>query len=154
MTHEQEYLNNLMGNGYDVTVTVITGDICPCMVSRDANISEYSAVWHELNPAPGNEHCNGTGLINRTSTVTSVKSFITNELESMESYLTQKLMTEIGEKHSSYVMMLGCAVAGAKFDLSILNRKNATFTYKSNDYKLIHHFDLDCCQVGLLKQMD
>ena len=154
MTHEEQYIRRLMNKGYDISVTVITGDKCPCMTSRDSTVSEYSAVWHELNPAPDNEHCNGTGLINQKSTVTAVKSFLTNELETMATYLSKQLMTEIGEKHNRYLMMFGCVAAGVKFDLSILDRKNATFTYKSKNYRLIHSFDLDCCQIGLLFQKD
>jgi len=154
MTHEEQYINRLMNKGYDISVAVLTGDVCPCMVSRDANVSEYSAIWHELNPAPGNEHCNGTGLINQVSTITSIKSFLTNELETMAIYLSKQLMTEIGEKHNRYLMMFGCAAIGTKFDLSVLDRKNATFIYESKDYRLIHSFDLDCCQIGLLFQKD
>ena len=147
MTHKEEYVRQLMDRGQTGTVTVVTGTVCPCMTSRDVNVFEYSAYWHELHR---NEHCNGTGLIDVTTTQTTIRSFFTNEMETMATYLSKQLLTEIGEKQTRYLMMLGCAAAGSMFDLSSLNRRNAVFTFNSKDYRLMHFFDLDCCQVGIL----
>jgi len=158
MTDQSVFMLDCYRLGTTATVTQVTGTVCPCKKDRGSSFE-----WHRLNPSA--ENCNGTGLINKTTTTTSVKAFFTNRLQSLMVFLHQYKKSEIGELDGADMFMFGVAKAAdaSYFDISGLketgdNRANKV-TFNSQDYLVRHVYSIAGLnevvigQVGLLKKI-
>ena len=158
MTDQTVFMRDCYRFGNSATVTQVTGTACPCVKS-----SGSSREWHRLNT--GADECNGTGLINTTTTTTTVKAFFTNRLQSLMVFLNQFKKSEIGELDSADLFIFGVAKASdaSYFDISGLketgdNRANK-ITFASEDYLVRHVYSIAGLnetvvgQVGLLKRI-
>lgn len=75
MTNAERFLLSILKNGVDATITVYSGGTqCPCMISRGSEAPAYSADWHRRNPTATD--CEGTGLINSTTSTVKLKTMI------------------------------------------------------------------------------
>ena len=158
MTDQSTFMIDCYRFGNTATVTQVTGTACGCVASQGS-----SREWHRLHPTA--DDCNGTGLIDTTTTTTSVKSFFTNRLQSLMTFLNQYKKTEIGEIDDADLFIYGVAKAldASYFDISGLketgdNRANKV-TFNSQDYQVRHIYDIPGLdetvigQVGLLKKI-
>ena len=158
MTDRSVFMLDCYRFGNTATATQVTGTACGCVKS-----SGSSREWHRLHP--DDDNCNGTGLVNTTTTTTSVKAFFTNRLQSLMTFLNQYKKTEIGELDDADLFMYGVAKASdaSYFDISGLketgdNRSNKV-TFNSQDYLVRHVYDIPGLnetvigQVGLLKKI-
>jgi len=124
------------------TITVITGTTCPCMASRDSSNPSYSADWHRVNSSAA--ACNGTGLISRTTTVTTVHAFFhpVSAVRDDIPRLAEKL-SEIGElDEKDYMMFSPVKSDGTAFSMSGMAERKDKVTYDGKDYLVRHVFDL------------
>jgi len=143
MTDKEIFCEDLNHFGKSATLVQVTGDACPCMTWRDSDNPSYSAEWHRLNPAA--EDCNGTGLINRTTTNTTIKAYfypptaLPNRL-----ILTKEKIEVIGELQNDDLMLFGAvnASTGAYVDLSGLDELQDYITIDSRKYFVRHYYDL------------
>ena len=152
MTKRERHLRWLMKRGKDATLTIISGDTCPCKISRGSNFSEE---WHSNNLSA--EHCLGTGLINRTTATVAVKSVFTTEIETLPTFISAELKLEIGRLQNRDLVMFGCCQAsdGTFYDMTQIKEHSDTVTYRSKVYVMRHHMDLDdIMQIGVLKEKE
>ena len=124
--------------GSAATLKRVTGTACPCMVSRDANKPAYSAEWHRLNPVAA--ACNGTGLISRTTTSTSILAFF-YEAGIAGSEIRKAFDTaEIGELALDDVLAIGALNASTAAFVGMVRDDN--ITVGSREYKVFHVSEL------------
>ena len=155
MEKRERHLQWLMKRGKDATLTIISGDTCPCMTSRDPNHPAYNEEWHDNNLSA--EDCLGTGLINRTTTTVAVKSVFTTEIETLPTFISAELKLEIGRLQNRDLVMFGCCQAsdGTFYDMTHIKEHSDTVTYRSKVYVMRHHMDLDdIMQIGVLKEKE
>jgi len=118
------------------TISVITGTVCPCKAASRDGIS-YSKQWHRDNPAPGDEACSGTLLIDRTTTVTNIKAvFYAVDLGGNTLPRNLQALAAIGEIQKDDLFMIGTYDVdnNAYYDLSDANWDNDFITYNSTKY--------------------
>jgi hypothetical protein len=128
------------------------------MTWRDSAHPSYSAEYHRQYPLA--TACNGTGLINRTTTTITIKAmFIPAGLMASMSMLSKETLAAIGEIQKDDVVMFGAVntATGAIYNLSNLNELQDKITFQSRDYVVRHYFDSwfdDLVgQVGVLKRI-
>ena len=126
-----------------ITLTVVTGDQCPCMISRDANNPTYSEQWHRDNS--GEDDCQGTGLINSSTADTTLKcilgtwGIISNSIPG-----AKKVLTEIGEVNTTDLFGYGFVNTSTLAFTSLLSytEYNAYITYSSVEYNIKDVFEV------------
>jgi hypothetical protein len=135
--------------GVTASLETVAGTVCPCTTERGA----YSPEWHRLNPAAAS--CAGTGLVNRTTTTTSIKAMF-YEAGIAGDEIHKKFSAEIiGQVKDDDLFMLGTqnASTGTQVTLS----KDANITVGSYKYKVWHISDLMpgdvCAQWAILKRI-
>lgn len=158
MTDQEMYTIDLYHHGHDAALTQISGTTCPCMTWRDPDNPSYSAEWHRLNPTA--DPCNGTGLIDTTTTNTSIKAFFypPTALPNRQ-ILTKEMLAVIGEIAHDDLMLFGSvdATTGVLVDLTGLNEARDYITYNSQKYLARHvfslHTNIEVGQFALLKRI-
>jgi hypothetical protein len=157
--HQQERLAKfLVRRGMTATVTIVTGTQCPCMISRDPNNPSYNPEWH-VTVNPSADDCGGSGLINTTTTVTTVYASFMNEMQNINTLLTDQLLKEIGEVKTTDVIMVGQFEAdGTFFNMSQFSEQSDKVTFGGVDYVVRHYHDIYhgelVGQVSLLKRKE
>lgn len=137
MTEADRFLSWLLDFGEAGTLSIVTGTACPCMVSRDANISEYSPEWHRNNPTA--EACGGKGLITITTTTTNLKAIVCSPSAAGGSkYSVKEYLSTIGELQKDDMLFWGSinTATNAFLDLSGKNEARDYVTFQSVNYKI------------------
>jgi len=132
-------LNAIIRYGNTATLVYYTGDQCPCMISRDSGRPQYSAEWHENNPAPDNENCLKTGLINKTAYNLTCLGFIYLVDFKEDSRAVNKYeFKEIGLFEDCDLVAIGLvnSSTNAFVDVSGLDRQTSVLTYKNIAYNI------------------
>jgi len=140
----QRFVRNCARYGAEATLTQITGgDDCPCRLTYDGENPTYSKEWHDNNPSI--EDCLGTLKINRETTETNVKFFVT---DIRLSETTQALQKEIKETIGN-ILRDDLAVTGTVnvdemifVDLSDADEKDTYVTVNSKIYRIKAIFEL------------
>ena len=124
----------MLQEGETATLTVITGDECRCFTYRDSAHPRYDPEWHAQNPTA--EDCQGTGLVNRTETVTTIKAFFHHPAHySAEVQSKENKYVEVGELLNGELIMQGTFDTSGNFiDMSSYTEKTARITYLGTDY--------------------
>lgn len=140
MNNEQNrFIRYLMRHGVSITATQIAGDACPCISN---NRSVYSAQWHADNPSA--DDCNKTGVINSTTTNTSIKAMLTFDANTLTNFLGIEAKGVIGEIQKGEVIMYGqCDTDGDFFDVSEFSERRDYLTYDSIEYFVRDNFKID-----------
>ena len=117
-------------------LSTITGDQCPCMISRDANNPRYSEEWHRNNP--DEDDCEQTGLINSVTVTTNIKGIAYPASLTNSSGIPSGLTTvsQIGEMDATDVAWIGTLNLGSHefISLSGYDDYNSKITYNDQDY--------------------
>ena len=152
--YQKRFCEYLLLQGTDIMVTQITGDTCPCTTWRDGS---YSPEYHsEINTTV--EDCQGTLLINRTTTTFTLKGIVSLGIQSLNTFMTKEILSEIGELQNEDLLLFGQCKAsdGSFFDLTVLSEQRDTLTIDSIDYIRRHsfmvNFGKDIGQISLLKR--
>ena len=136
MTEVERFLSWLYDYGNEASwVSVTGGTACPCMVNRGSDVYEYSQEWHRNNPA--SEMCDGTGLIGRTLTTTTIKAIIHPPGVQFNSIYTPKeSLTPIGELQIDDMLLWGSVnvSTGAFVDLSSMDEAKDYIVFQSKNY--------------------
>ena len=117
-------------------LSTITGDQCPCMISRDANNPRYSEEWHRNNTTA--DDCNKTGLINSVTVTTNIKGIAYPasmvNASNIQSGLTT--LSQIGEMDATDIAWIGTLNLDSYefISLSGYNDYNSKITYNDQDY--------------------
>ena len=122
-----------------LTISIITGTACPCLVADDSDETSYNPGWHRANPAPGDEDCDGSGIIdpNKTTTVTNLKAMIfTEKLTTQADSTMDVILDQLGKIQATDLIICGCWDSDneAYFSISGYNDRTAKITYDSKDY--------------------
>ena len=160
MTNEQRINRTIYKNGHSATVTVVAGDVCPCMIFEDANNPSYSREWHRLNPTA--DDCSGTGLINTSSNDTNIKAmFYPVALKVQSLNLDKESLDKIlGEMQNDDLIMYGAVDISdlSTFDLSILSEYHDKILYRTNYYFVRHLFEIAAdsfiSQIAFIKRLN
>lgn len=141
MSDAVRYRQDLVRYGQTATVAAITGTACPCMVSRDSARPSYSAQWHRDNT--GAAACNGTGLISRTTTSTTIYGLFIPLSAAYQVMRAAEKLAEIGELDNNDMMLYGATTStGTAFDLSALVERKDTITWDGKTFLVRMVFDL------------
>lgn len=141
MTKQTRFCMHLLRKGASATLSSVTGTQCPCMISRDADNPEYSHEWHRLYPDA--DDCNGTGLIDTTTTTTTIKGMVYPvQAATAAGLLSKEIMEVIGETQKDDLLWLGTAngTTGAFVDLSSYTEADDSISYESITYNIRHTF--------------
>jgi len=112
------------------TLTTVTGDTCPCMEQGRKN---YSPDWHVANP--GEDDCEGTGLINTSTTTINIKAVFSPVGLAGNSIPTMKEFIEtIGEIQKDDLFLWG-TVNTADGSFADLSGKSEYTDYITKDSK-------------------
>jgi|GEM_PF-2217891 len=152
MTRKERHLRNLNRKGRTITATIVIGDVCPC-TTQGGRDGEYDPLWHEAYPEA--EDCQGSKLINRSKSNTSLKSFVI-DYASLSNFYTKESISLIGRISTdvdSKVMVGACNTDGSEFDLTTLNEHSDYLTYNSIKYKLRDVIPLNPAQCGVLEKI-
>jgi len=152
MTRKERHLRNLNRKGRTITATIVTGDVCPC-TTQGGRDGEYDPLWHEA--YPGAEDCQGSKLINRSKSVTNLKSFVI-DYASLSNFYTKEsigLVGRISTDVDSKVMIGACNTDGTEFDLTTINEHSDYFTYDSLNYKRRDVISLNPAQICVLERI-
>ena len=158
MSRASRFIGACLRYGDVFTAASVTGTQCPCMISRDANNPTYSPDWHINNPAPGDEDCNGSGLIDTTSTTINLKGFLYPAALLGTSQVPEDIKSVIGEITNADLIVYGQVNTDtlAFYDLSGLTEYDDTITFDSVTYVDRKTFDLKIqnriAQVSLFKR--
>ena len=149
MSKQTRFMSFIFRQGESATINSVTGTTCPCWA---VGVTGYNPQWHADYPAA--EACNGTGLIVRTTTQTSIKAkFYPAGVIGM-SDLPEDFKTAIGEKQEDHILMYGqCnASTGAYVSVSGYTEDDDYITYNSVNYRFRKVYTLPeiLCQVSLL----
>ena len=128
MNFSAQMVKAFLRNGRTVSLYTYTGDACPCTTET----GRYDPQWHRDNPAPGDEDCNGTTVIDVSETITSVKCFIYSPFASFGKVTAPyKQLMPIGEMTKDDLIYYGGVVASTGVFQSLKNLNNL------KDYVLI-----------------
>jgi hypothetical protein len=130
MTNKEVHLVDCYHDGESASLTTVSGTTCPCCAD-----GEYSAEWHRNNADA--DDCNGTCLIDTTTTTTSVKGFFAHVgLITRTMLLEKEIKTLIGELQQDDVICYGMvnATTAAEIDMDGLSELADTLTYNSDTY--------------------
>ena len=130
MNHQAHFLNHVRNNGQSAVYTAITGDACPCVNSATGYCDQE---WHFRNPAPGDEDCNGTGLIDTVTTNTNIKAFILPKAD-----LNEIQRQKVGLRAEDDYLFVGALNVSAEtlFDISGFNADHDYITFATHKYIL------------------
>lgn len=148
MSKQANFIRHCVRKGHSLTFTITTGDTCPCMSWRGVG---YSKDWHRTgNPGADVPDCNGTGLINTSTSNKTIKGFIVSEVMLGERNLPESVKTEIGKLDSAYMLLYGQVdISNNSFySLADFVERETLFTYSGDTYKVRKVFPLS--EVGEL----
>lgn len=136
---------NMLASSF--TLTEISGDACPCMISRDSARPSYSKEWHRNNPSETN--CNNLGIINTSTANTACKGVLLPPGLAGNSIPGGKEFLEaIGEIQTGDLICWGTVntLTMAFVDLSGKSEYTTYVTYDSNKYTIRDVSDI--CGIG------
>jgi hypothetical protein len=137
MTNQERILDWMNRYGDECTLSVVTGTACPCSTARDSANPQYSLNWHRDNPSSA--ACNGTMLITRTTTTTTIKAVIHPPSVFANSiYAPKELLTALGEYQKDDMIYWGGinTTTLAIVDISGTNENRDYLTYKTINYSI------------------
>lgn len=137
MTDQERFLDWLNRFGDTCTMSVITGTVCPCSTSRDSSNPQYSLNWHRDNPSA--DACNGTLLISRTTTTTTIKAVIhPPNVMATSIYNGKEVLTALGEYQKDDMVYWGGINTStlALVDISGKNENRDYITFNSINYSI------------------
>lgn len=152
MKDRQEFLYSLLSNGAEATISIVSGDICPCVNARG-----ISREWHRLHP--NDPDCQGNGVINSTVTNKTVKAIFSNTLQTLAIFKNSFEKLPIGEDYAADLYMIGTVDVsnGSFFDVSILNENKDRIIFQNQEYIIRRAYDIwtneVIAQVALLKRV-
>ena len=129
-----KFMRKLLKHGASATLSVVTGTACPCISYRGNNA--FSEEWHRLNS--GSAHCNGTGLITRTTTTTNIKGFFYQRGQINALNLPDIIKTKVGEQVDADLILVGTwdDDNDVYLDVSSYVERETALTYNSEIFKI------------------
>lgn len=138
---EATYIRHIESVGSSATWTHVTGTACPCLTSRGDGSSQYSTEWHRNNPTA--DDCEGTGLIDTTSTGYAIKAVFSMELETLSNYLKDRIQSKVGDMKNNYMIMYQPIKTSdySLIDLESIDKNADTITWNSRYFKVLFVVD-------------
>ena len=130
-----KFMRKLLKHGASATLSVVTGTACPCISYRGNNA--FSESWHR-DLFPAEPHCNGTGLITRTTTTTNIKGFFYQRGQINALNLPEIIKTKVGEQVNADLIMIGTwdDDNDVYLDVSSYVERETALTYNSEIFKI------------------
>lgn len=126
------FLRQIRKNGQSAVFHNLSGTTCPCVNSQTGYCDRE---WHRNNPPPGDEDCNGTGIISTTDTDVNIKALFLPKVD-----VDEKLQELIGLKNKEDFFFMGAFNVddGGLIDISVFNNEQDYILFDGDKYLLLN----------------